>query len=277
MRSPARPTLGQLLAAARDLVFRHEDAYRFLHDRIQEAAYALLPEDERQAEHLRIGRLLAARMAPEALEQHVFEIVRQLDRGKALLSSVAEREWLAGLNLLAAKRAKSTAAFRAALVYCAAGETLLAEDGWERCPELSFALAFHRAACEFLNGDTAASEARLAALSQRASNIVDLAAVACLRVELYTTLDRSDCGIEVALEYLRRVGIAWSPHPTQDEVRDEYTRMWQLLAGRPIEALLDLPRTTDPVWRATMDVLSTGGDGALRTGHPFGARQRISS
>ncbi len=238
------------------LVFRHEDAYRFLHDRVQEAAYALLPVDERQAEHLRIGRLLAARMAPEALEQHVFEIVRQLNRGSALITSVAEREWLAGLNLLAAKRAKSTAAYRAALVYCATGETLLAEDGWERCPELSFALAFHRAACEFLNGDTAASEACLAALSQRAANIVDAAAAACLRVELYTTLDRSDRGVEVMLDYLRRVGVTWSAHPTQDKVRDEYARMWQQIGSRPIEALLHLPRMADPVWNATMDVLS---------------------
>jgi predicted ATPase len=67
------------------LVFRHEEAYRFLHDRVQEAAYALIPAGEQAAEHLRIGRLLAARTAPEAIEDNVFEIVRQLNLGAALL------------------------------------------------------------------------------------------------------------------------------------------------------------------------------------------------
>jgi predicted ATPase len=92
------------------LVFRHEGAYRFLHDRVQEAAYALIPAGGQAAEHLRIGRLLAARTAPEAIEENVFEIVRQLNRGAALLTSGEERERLAELNLLAGKRAKAATA-----------------------------------------------------------------------------------------------------------------------------------------------------------------------
>ena len=66
------------------LVFRSDDAYTFLHDRVQEAAYALIPEDERAAAHLRIGRLLASRTAPVELEEKIFEIVNQLDRGVAI-------------------------------------------------------------------------------------------------------------------------------------------------------------------------------------------------
>ena len=255
-----------LWAAVRaGLVFRHAGAYRFLHDRVQEAAYALLPTSEQQAEHLRIGRLLAARTAPEALEANVFEIVRQLNRGIALLSSDEERAWLAGLNLLAAKRAKATTAYRAALAYCTTGEALLAEDDWMRRPDLSFALSLHRAACEFLTGDMAASEARLAALSQRAVDLTDLAAVTCLQEDLYTTLDRSDRSIEVALFYLRRVGIIWSAHPTPEEVRREYELMWQQIGTRPIETLLDLPRMVDPVCRATLDVLSAAMAPAMYT------------
>jgi PAS domain S-box-containing protein len=247
------------------LVFRHEGAYRFLHDRVQEAAYALIPVGEQAAEHLRIGRLLDARTAPEAIEENVFEIVRQLNRGAALLTSGEERERLAELNLRAGKRARAATAYTSALAYCATGEALLAENRWERCHELSFALAFHRAECEFLTGDLAAAEDRLSMLSDRAANLADLAAVACLRVELFTTLSRSDRSVEVALDYLRRVGVAWSAHPTQDEVRREYERMWQQIGSRPIEALLDLPRMTDPVWHATMDVLTAVVSPALFT------------
>ena len=109
-------------------MFRHDEAYRFLHDRVQEAAYALIPAGEQAAEHLRIGRLLAARTAPEAIEANVFEIVRQLNRGAALLTSGEEREQLAELNLLAGKRAKAATAYTSALTYFVAGAALLPED-----------------------------------------------------------------------------------------------------------------------------------------------------
>jgi PAS domain S-box-containing protein len=238
------------------LVFRHDGAYRFRHDRVEEAAYALIPVCEQAAEHLRIGRLLAARTAPEAIEENVFEIVRQLNRGAALITSGEECERLAELNLLAGKRARAATAYTSALTYFVAGETLLADDCWERRHELAFALALNRAECEFLTGALADAENRLTMLSGRAAGLLEFAAVTCLQEDLHTTLDRSDRSIEVAIDYLRRVGVTWSAHPTQDEVRHEYERIWQLIGSRPIEALLDLPRMTDPVWQATMDVLS---------------------
>ena len=112
------------------LVLRSDGTYTFLHDRIQEAAYALIPEDERAAAHLRIGRLLAARTPPEELEEKIFEIVNQLDRGAALIAAQEEREQVAELNLMAGKRAKAATAYASALQYFTAGRALLAEtDG----------------------------------------------------------------------------------------------------------------------------------------------------
>ena len=93
-------------------------------------------------------------------------------------------------------------------------------------------------------------------LSRRAANLVDNAAVARLQTQLYATLDRSDRAVEVTLEYLRRVGVDWSPHPTEDEVRQEYERIWRQLRSRRIEMLVDLPQMTDPASRATLDVLT---------------------
>ncbi len=247
------------------LVFRHEAGYRFLHDRVQEAAYALIPADETPAEHLRIGRLLAARTAPEAIEAQVFEIVRQLNLGASLITSDEEREALAGLNLRAGQRAKAATAYTAALTYFTAGAALLPEASWERRHQLMFQLELHRAECAYLTGALADAESHLTMLSGRAGDLLEHAAVTCLQVDLYTTLDRSDRSIEVALDYLRRVGIAWSAHPAQEEVRREHERMWQQIGSRPIEALLDLPRMTDPVWRATMDVLTAAVSPAMYT------------
>ena len=238
------------------LVFRLEGTYRFLHDRVQEAAYALIPTAERAAAHLAIGRLFAAATPPEATEEHVFEIVSQLNRGAALITSVEERERLAEFNLIAGQRAKGSTAYASALTYLIAGRALLPEDAWERRHELTLALELHRAECEFLTGALATAEARLADLARRAASLPDLAAVTRLRVELYTNLDRRDRAVEVGLEYLRRVGIAWSAHPTPQEARQEYAQMWRQLGECPIETLLDLPRMADPVACGTMNVLT---------------------
>jgi PAS domain S-box-containing protein len=237
------------------LVLRQESTFRFLHDRIQQAAYSLIPEQQRAEAHLRIGRLLAAHTPAEKREEAIFEIVNQLNRGAALVTSRDEREQLAELNLLAGQRAKATTAYASALTYLTAGTALLPEDSWERRHELSFALELNRGECEFLTGALAEAEQRLAALSRRAANTVERATVACLRMDLYTTLDQSSRAVVVGLDYLGHLGIDWSPRPTEEEARGEYQRIWSQLGSRAIEALIEVPLMSDPASLATMDVL----------------------
>jgi PAS domain S-box-containing protein len=239
-----------------EFIVRLERSYKFVHDRVQEAAYSLIPEQSRAATHLLIGRLLWTHIAPEKREEVVFEIVGQLNRGATLISSRDEREQLAELNLMAGKRAKISTAYASALGYLVAGCALLAEDSWEQGYPLTFALQFQRAECEFLTGDIAAAEERLSMLSGRVRNLIDRAAVTRLRAELYTTLDQIDRAVEVGLEYLRHAGVEWSPHPTKEDVEREYTKVWQQLGARTVEQLVDLPLMTDPDCRATLDVLS---------------------
>jgi PAS domain S-box-containing protein len=239
-----------------DLVERLDGTYRFVHDRVQEAAYSLIPEPSRAVAHLRIGRVLAAHTAPEKREEVIFEIVNQLNRGVALITSRNEREQLAEFNLIAGKRAENATAYTSALTYLAAGRALLPEDCWDRCSALTFALEFHRARCEFPTGAYAGAEERLLLLSRRAGRLVDLAAVTSLQVELFTTLGRSDRAVEACLAYLRHMDVQWSARPTEEEVRQEYERIWRQIGNRSIEELVDLPLMADPEWRATMDVLT---------------------
>jgi PAS domain S-box-containing protein len=243
-------------AARTGLILRLDSSYAFLHDRVQEAAYALIPEKERAETHLRIGRVLASRAPSEELEEKIFEIVNQMDRGAALIHSREERDRVAELNLIAGKRAKTSTAYASALNYLAAGRALLTEDSWQRQYELIFSIEYHWAECELLTADLAAAEERLMMLSHRAGNLIDIASVACLRLTLYTTLDRSDRGVEVCLEYLQRSGVHWSPHPITDEVQREYDRIWQQVGSRSIEELVDLPLMSNPEAHATLDVLT---------------------
>ncbi|HXO69942.1 MAG TPA: serine/threonine-protein kinase PknK, partial [Bradyrhizobium sp.] len=224
-----------------ELVEHLQGSYKFVHDRIQEAAYSLIPEQLRTEVHLRIGRLLAAHTPAETREEAIFEIVNQLNRGAGLITSRDEREQFAELNLLAGRRAKATTAYASALTYLTAGEALLPEGSWERRHKLSFALALHRGECEFLTGALMEAEQRLAVLSSRATNTVERATVACLRADLYTALDQSSRAIAVGLDYLQHLGIDWSPHPTEEESRREYERIWSQLGSRTIESLIELP------------------------------------
>jgi PAS domain S-box-containing protein len=239
-----------------EFIVRLEGSYKFVHDRVQEAAYSLVPEQLRAEAHLRIGRLLAAHTSAEKREEAIFEIVNQLNRGAALITSRDEREQLAELNLMAGKRAKTSTAYASALKYLVAGAALLADDCWERRHELTFALELHRAECEFLTGQSAAAVERLTMLSSRAANTVELATVACLRVDVYTTLDQSDRAVGVCLDYLQHLGVEWSPHPTKEEGRREYDRIWSQLGSRAIEDLIELPLMSDPASLATLDVLT---------------------
>jgi len=251
-------------AVRQELIARSEGTYKFVHDRVQEAAYSLLPEELRGEAHLQIGRLLLSRTAPQEIEGKIFEVVNQLNRGSELIDSLQERQQVAELNLIAGNRAKTSAAYASALKYFVAGRALLPKDSWEQRYALTFALEFRRAECEFLSGNFRAAEEQLSMLSRRAGDVVDRAAVARLRVELYIALDRVDRAVEVGLEYLRSVGVDWSPHPTDDQVRHEYERIWHQLGNRPIEALIDLPPMTDPACRATLDVLTALEGGPAR-------------
>src|SRR4051794_13397893 len=242
-------------ARHQELVERLAGTYRFVHDRVQEAAYRLIPEQLRGEAHLRIGRLLAAN-TPSEKPEAIFDIVNQLNRGASLMTSMQERERLAGLNLLAGERAKASTAYVSALNYLNAGAALLAEDCWLGQRELPFALELNRAECEFLTGALAEAEQRLETLSAHATDPVERAMVACLRVDLYVTLDQSPRAVAVGLDFLRHLDIEWSPHPTAEEARLEYELIWSTLADRPIEALVELPLLSDPASLATLDVLT---------------------
>jgi predicted ATPase/transcriptional regulator with GAF, ATPase, and Fis domain len=240
------------------LIFRADDSYRFLHDRVQEAAYSLIPKELRAQTHLRIGTLLAAHTPRAKRDEAIFEIVNQLNRGSHLIASVEERERVAELNLSAGRRAKSSTAYDSALKYLRAGSALLTEETWERNYELVFSIEYLLAECELLTADMQAAEIRVSRLAERARGRHDYCVATRLWILLYTNWAKSDQAIDVFLEWLRRDGTVWSKHPTREEAMREYARTWTLLGSRQIEELVNQPLITDPEILDTLDVFSEG-------------------
>ncbi|QNI30488.1 sigma 54-interacting transcriptional regulator [Alloacidobacterium dinghuense] len=252
-------------ALNQELIVESDGFWRFGHDRVQEAAYSTIAPELRAQAHLRIGRLLLAHTPPEKLEGAIFEIVNQFNRGAELITSENERFQVAELNLVAGKRAKAATAYASALKYFIAGEALLNNDPWESRRDLILGLELHRAECEFLTGELAVAEKRLTTLSSRAANTVERATVQCLRIDLYTVLEQPDRAVAACLEYLRHLGVEWPIHPSEDQARSEYERIWSQLGNREIEEVMDFPLMSDPTSVATLDVLTKVLPAALFT------------
>ena len=163
---------------------------------------------------------------------------------------------MATINLRAGRKAKASAAYASALAYFSAGVALLDENDWSSQYELTFNLWLERAECEFLTGALDTAGQLIEQLLPRVASKVDEAAVYNLKVRLHALKSENHEAVATALTCLRRLGIDMPAHPTQEQVQAEYETVWQILDGRSIESLIDLPLMTDPVLQAAMQVLS---------------------
>ena len=238
------------------LLLRQEGAYTFLHDRIQQAAYSLIPEESRADVHLRIGRALLASMAADQLAEHLFDVANQLNRGAERLTDRDEKTQVARIDLRAGRKAKASAAYASARAYFAAGASLLSESDSNGQYELTFSLWLERAECEVLTGNFEKAEQLIGELLQRAASKLDQAAAYHLKVQYHVLRSENQQAVDSALSCVSLFGIDLPAHPTWEQVQAEYDTLWRTLGGRQIESLIDLPLMTDPELQAAMRVLS---------------------
>jgi predicted ATPase/signal transduction histidine kinase len=238
------------------LVLHQGNAYKFLHDRIQQAAYTLIPEESRAETHVDIGRVLIASMTADELAEHLFDVANQFNRGIGLLVDRDERVQVATIDLRAGRKAKASTAYASARAYLAAGMALLEERDWGNQYELTFNLWLELAECEFLSGHFEEAEQLIGKLLARAASRVDKAAVYRVKVHFHVMKSEYPEAVASALTCLRLFGIDLPAHPTFDQVQTEYETVWQTLDGRTIESLIDLPLMTDPELQTAMQVLA---------------------
>lgn len=239
--------------AVRDgLIFQSEKSYAFVHDRVQEAAYSLIPPDQLAAIHLNIGRALRTRMTNDEL----IDAVEQMNYGIELISDPDERVQVAEMNLSAGLKAKASAAYASAVKYLSAGMVLLGSDAWSRSYDLASVLWLQRAECEFMNGGRDRAEALISEVLTHSRSDFDKAAAFRLKTNFHVMRSENTMAVESARSCLALLGIDLPAFPSNKQVDAEIERVWRNMNGRPIEALASLRRVTDLRLEAAMGMLS---------------------
>ncbi|XYI00391.1 AAA family ATPase [Sorangium sp. So ce1128] len=253
---PAAELRDALEEAVREgLLLRRDGAYRFLHDRVQQAAYSLIPAGQLAEMHLGIGRLLLRAQHAKERDEALFDVVGHLNRGAALIRCQAERDELAALNLRAGRKAKAAAAFQSAAALFAAGLGLLAPDSWQTQHELTYDLTLERANVAYLTGSFEEAERLLQELMERARTRREMAAAVEVVLAFYHTRGQCARAVEIGLSCLRACGIDLPLHPSGAQIDEETENVWQAVGDRAIEDLIHLPPMTPPEIRLTMGVL----------------------
>jgi predicted ATPase len=248
--------------------------YSFLHDRVQQAAYALIPTEGKQMVHLNLGRLLLERADLANTDEKLFDVAHHLNIGRDLIADGAERLALARIDLSAGQKAKSSTAYEAALDYLKAGLSLLTEERWESDYTLAFELSVEAAECQYLCGDFDEAEQRFDLLLGRAITSLDKARVYRLRSVQYENMSRYGDALAIARESLALFGVSFPDSPEEKEaaLEREIQSIQSLLGESSIESLIDLPAMTDPATRMVMNTLTDIWSSAYIVGDPVLAR-----
>ncbi|WP_017307017.1 trifunctional serine/threonine-protein kinase/ATP-binding protein/sensor histidine kinase [Spirulina subsalsa] len=229
--------------------------YRFLHDRVQQAAYSLIPRDHKQVTHLKIGELLQENLTEIERDEKLFDIVGHLNLGQDLIEDSDGREKLARFNLEAAQKARTSTAYSAALEFVQMGLNLLDEQSWETQYDLTLNLHIVGAEIAYLNGNLIQMETRIEAVLHSTPTILDRVKVYEIKINALTAQTRMLDAVDVGRNALAQLGIDLPEEPDETKIKQALQRLGTKLEGQKIEDLAHLPAMTDPQMSAVMKVL----------------------
>ncbi len=237
--------------------------YRFYHDRIQQAAYALIADNQKQAIHLMIGRLLLKSIDSDQLDEQIFDVVNQLNRGLDLVTEPVEKAEILRLNLIAGQKAKASTAYRPAKNFFATATTLLPGDAWDNQYEQTFTLFLELAECLYLIGELSAAEKIFDRLLLHVQSTVDRAHVYSRQLRLYQTTGKYEEALARGIEALKMLGVSFPDPDSSAQIQTatefEKNQVAVNLGDHQISELLNAPIIQDPAVKAIISLLTTLG------------------
>ncbi|NER33709.1 MAG: AAA family ATPase [Oscillatoria sp. SIO1A7] len=262
-------------------------SYKFVHDRIQQAAYALIPEADKQAVHLQVGQMLLQHTPLEKREEKIFDIVNQLNLGLGLIDASGEilceltgaqsnnlagladdsvylkqlneslsRTQLARLNLVAARKAKASAAYKTAFNYLRLARVVLEKNSWQEQYEVTLAIHVEAAEAAYLNGKFEKMNSLATIVLERSQTLLDKVKVYETQIQASIARNKLREAIQTALFVLKMLGISFPAQPRQGNIALGFLRTKLEIGGKKIESLTELPEMTDPYKLTAMRFLA---------------------
>ena len=231
--------------------------YKFLHDRVQQAAYSLIPESSKQETHLKIGQLLLQAIPEFQIEENIFDIVNHLNIGVELITRLAEKVKLAQLNLIAASKAKAATAYEPSLKYLKLGLGLLPEDSWIHQYELMLALYVEAVEVEYLNTNYQQSKVLIDIALEQAKTVLDQVKIYEKKIKFYTSQGNFIAAIDTGLKILALLGTPLSKDSEGISEISQQLRSELLFETSQIANLADLSLMNDAVKLAATNILVT--------------------
>ena len=231
--------------------------YKFAHDRVQQAAYLLISDSKKPAYHWRIGQLLLKHIPPEQREARIFELVNQLNQGRALCSDQTQREELAELNLLAGRRAIRSAAYANGYNYLQIGLELLTPTAicWQQRYPLMLALHVDAAEAAYLIGEFEQMEQIAEVVLQQAQTLLDKIEIYVIKIQACYAQNNLPLAFDIALPLLQKLGVSFPASPTKADIQHGLEETKTLWAGKSILDFVNLPQMSDPEKLAAMLIL----------------------
>lgn len=230
-------------------------SYKFAHDRIQQAAYTLIPEAERAKKHVAIGRILVAKTSASEQEEKLFDIVDQLNQGIEILSDSEERETIASLNLKAGCKAREANAYGAAIAYFEAGILLLNANCWQNQYNLTLNLYQEAAKAAYLNAEIDRMEAWAEIIVKEAKSPLDRSELGKIKLDAYTNQGRNDEALAVGLEILSSLGIEFPQEVSRADFLPALTKIKTLIGDRQPQDIAHLKQLQEPIVAEALAIL----------------------
>lgn len=231
--------------------------YKFLHDRIQQAAYSLIPAGQKRATHLEIGRQLLDTLSEIELDEQIFELVNQLNRGASLMEAEAEKVRLAELNKVAAQKARASTAYDFAAEYASMGLILLKTRGWQDHYALTLALSELAAEAAYLHTAISKMEELVTSILTHAAHPLDRVRAYEIQIQAYTSHHRLLDALATAQQALLCFGIEFPEVPESSDIQQAFQELAQQTAMYSVAEFINLPVMEDPEQLAIMGIAAS--------------------
>ena len=219
--------------------------YKFIHDRVQQAAYSLLSLHQKQENHLQIGKIILKHSSVEEQEEKIFDIVNQLNFSLSLITNLKQREEIAQLNLMAGRKAKKSAAYDASFKYLKQGLELLSTDRWQKHYNLTLELYLETAEAAYLCVNFEETERLVLIIIKNAHDLLDKVKAYEIELASYIYHHKYLEAIEIGLSVLKLLGIQFPQHPNQFDLLSTLLKIRLSLMGKKIDDLVNLPTMTN--------------------------------